>query len=311
MLPLFNKTTQLDKIPIRVSTESARNEKGPLHFHRHVQLCFVLSGELKHIICGKEYIQRAGSCAFLLPFMPHISDASESEDTPIITHIWFHESFFKKHGYNLLSYGESANFNGFKIPLISDFPGHGDLPIRILREIINEFEKEKNLSFKKLSQLTAKLFSLACTEPIEKKADPFFEKQLLGVNAAFDYLEKHFHKKISLDNLCEVAEMSRRSFTSHFKRITHLTPLQAMLSIRIQTAFKLIMETDMLFDEIAQRTGLGDHTNMARVFVKNVEMSPSEFVEDYVKKIDPSYTVSTYSRYKWLFELKSPFNDEQ
>ena len=254
MLPLFNKTTMLDKIPIRVSTESARNEKGPLHFHRHIQMCFVLSGELKHIICGKEYIQRAGSCAFLLPFMPHISDASDSEDTPIITHIWFHESFFKKHGYNLLSYGEYANFNGYKIPVISDFHGQGDTPIQILRQTINEFEREKNLSFKKLSQLTAGVFSLACTVPMEKKVDPLFERQLCGVDAALNYLEDHFHEKLSLDNLCEVAGMSRRSFTSHFKRITYLTPLQAILSIRIQTAFKLIMETDMLFDEICFRT---------------------------------------------------------
>lgn len=309
MLPLFNKTTMLDKIPIRVSTESARNEKGPLHFHRHIQMCFVLSGELKHTICGKEYVQRAGSCAFLLPYMPHISDASNSEDTPIITHIWFHERFLQKYGYDLLTFGEFANFNGYKIPAISDFREQNTRAIQIMREMINEFEQEKNLSFKKMARLTAELFSLACTEPAEP-VDPLFQRQLDGITAAMNHIENHFREKLSLDELCDISGMSRRSFTSHFKRITNLTPLQCILSIRLQTAFKLIMETDLLFDEIANQTGLGDHSNMARVFIKNLGLSPSDFVEDYVRKIDPSYSVSTYSRYKWLFDLKSSFTDE-
>ncbi len=308
MLPLFNDTILLDRIPIRISTEAVRL-KDNSHFHRRIQLCFVLSGELRHTICGKEYIQKAGSCAFILPYMPHIINSIESEDTPLVVHIWFHENFFKEQGYDFSSYGEYANFNGYKIPVVCDFPKQEDAPTQIIHKLINEFAREKNLSIKKLAQLTSELFSLACTEPIVKKSDSLFKKQLAGVEDAINYIEQHFREKLSLDDLCEVAGMSRRSFTYHFKYITNLTPLQYILSVRIQTAFKLIMERTMSFDEIAHITGLGNNSNLTRVFLKNLGVTPSFFVDDYLKNTTFSHAQSTYSRYKWLYELQTAFND--
>ncbi len=310
MLPLFNDTILLDKIPIRVSTEAIRL-KDNFHFHRRIQLCFVLSGELKHTICEKEYIQKAGSCAFILPYMPHIINSIESEDTPLVVHIWFHESFFKEYGYNFLSYGEYANFNGYKIPVVCDFSEQRDSATQIIHKLINEFAREKNLSIKKLAQLTSELFFLACTEPTLKKNDSLFEKQLTGIEGSINYIEQHFREKLSLDALCEVAGMSRRSFTHHFKCITNLTPLQYILSVRIQTAFKFIMERKMSFDEIAHITGLGNNSNLTRVFLKNLGVTPSLFVDDYLKNTTVSHAQSTYSRYKWLYELQSAFNDNE
>ena len=309
MLPLFNSTAHLDKIPIRVSTQAVR-QKEHFHFHRHIQLCFVLSGKLRHPIWKKEYILQPGSCAFLLPYMPHIIDDSESEDTPLIVHIWFHENFLKEYGYNLSSYGEYANFNGYKIPLISDFPEHGDTPTRIIHEMINEFSREKSLSFRRIAELTSELFSLACTEPMVKKSDTLFKKNLTRIETAINHIENHFQEKLSLDELSEVAGMPRRSFTRQFKHITNLTPLQYMLSVRLQTAFKLIKGKDMRFDEVARISGLGNHTNLARTFVKNLGVTPSQFVDDNIKNTTFSHVQSTYSRYKWLYELQSSFTDK-
>ncbi len=309
MLPLFNNTTHLTKIPIRVSTEAVRL-KDNFHFHRHIQLCFVLCGELKHTICEKEYIQRPGSCAFLPPYTPHMLDATISEDTPLIIHIWFRENFFKEHGYSFSSYGEHVNFNGYKIPLIYDFTEHGDIPTQIMHKIINEFAQERNLSFGRIAHLIAEFFSLACTEPITKKNTFLFEKQLSGIETSINHIEQHFRENLSLDDLCEVSGMSRRSFTDHFKRITKLSPLQYILSVRLQTAFNLIMETNMPFNDVARESGLGDRANLARVFVKNLGAPPSLFVENYIRNTTFSHAQSTYSRYKWLYELQSSFNDE-
>lgn len=302
MLPLFNNTTYLDKVPIRVSTQAVRH-KDYFHFHKHIQMCFVLSGELKHIINGNEYTQPAGSCSFLLPYTPHIIDSSKSKDTPLIAHIWFRESFLKERGYQFLSYGKHTNFNGFKIPIISTFPAAREKAIRIMHELINEFAREKKLSFNKMAQLTAELFSLACTEPAPQKSDSLFNAQLECIDKATSYIETRFQEKISLDDLCKVAGMSRRSLTSHFRQITSLTPLQYIMSVRLQTAFKLIAETDMFFNDIARSTGLGNRSNLARVFIKNLGLPPSQFAEDYIKNTNHSHSIPTESRYKWLGEL--------
>jgi len=87
-LSLYNKTPFLGGLPVRVSTSAIR-DKDFSHFHQHIQLCFVLSGELKHGINNKEYTQRAGSCSFVLPYMSHTLDSRSSEDTPVIIYVWF------------------------------------------------------------------------------------------------------------------------------------------------------------------------------------------------------------------------------
>jgi len=115
MLPLYN-ATYFWGLPVRVNTKTIRDRDWP-HFHKHIQICFVLSGELKHRINGTDYVQRAGSCSFVLPYTAHTLDSRDSDDTPVIFYAWFDENFLTERGYDLYSYGSGiAHFEGFEIP---------------------------------------------------------------------------------------------------------------------------------------------------------------------------------------------------
>ncbi|MBQ8003913.1 MAG: hypothetical protein IJ299_02350 [Oscillospiraceae bacterium] len=61
--------------------------------------------------------------------------------------------------------------------------------------------------------------------------------------------------------------------------------------------------TDMLFDEVAENVGLGDHSNPARVFKKHLGKSPTEYIGDTYKREKTAHAIPVNERYSWIKEL--------
>ena len=300
LLPLYNITYYLGKRPVRISTESVRSQDYS-HFHRHIQLCFVLSGELLHSIDGKEYLQCPGSLAFLPPYSAHTLSTVNSEDTPIIAHIWFNESFLTDYGYNFFSYKDFLQLEGKRIPLICNFRENADTAKMLVREMINEFEKGRGISYSKTASLIAELLRMSCTESCAAPSKTFL-KQVSAVERSVDFIIENHSKKISLDDMSEAAGLPRRSFTTSFKKVTGLTPLNFLISVRLFHAVSLLVYSDILFEEIAAQTGLGDHATLARAFSKYLGMSPTEYRNAHFFSSRHLEQIPIHKRFQWLTE---------
>lgn len=303
MLTLVNTPSYISKLPVRVSVQAVR-DRTYVHFHRHIQLCFLLSGELRHIINGTEYIQQPGSCAFLLPCVPHSLSTVESEDTPLLAHIWFEQDFLTSRGYDFFAFGkETKHFGGKEIPDVADFEGKSEEAKRIIRETIYEFDRKEEMSYDKIASLVAGLFALACSREKKVKITAPFRRQTERVLCASKYIEDNFREKLTLDELCDVAGTSRRSFTSHFRRITGMSPNEYLISARLAAAANLIIASERLHDDIAKECGLYNSSNLARVFVKYLGVTPSKYSQRVADASRSAYQVSKRSRYSWLEEM--------
>ncbi len=301
-LPLYNTINYLGGHPVRASTQAIR-DRDFAHFHRGIQLCYVLSGELKHKINGVDYIQTSGSCAFVLPYMSHMLDSRDSEDTPVIVYVWFEESFLRECGLDLCLYGNNTiHFNGFMIPEVCEFEGRKAEATSIIRNIVNEFNSQENMSCDKLASLIVDLFKIACTEPIKKKPSKTFFRRLSNINRAVSYIIENYPTKITTDDLCKTTNMSRRNFTSCFREVTRRSVKEFILSVRLFYASQMLFYENFLFDDIAERSGLYNHSNLARVFAKYLGTTPTQYATQH--EIDTSilHQISLRERYKWLFD---------
>lgn len=277
MLSLYNLVSHMSESrPVRVSTQAVRDHDYS-HFHDITQLVFVFSGELRHIINGKEYIQTAGTCAFLLPYTSHELDTTPSGDTPLIAHIWFDESFLTERGISFLSVSSAAHFEGKKIPEVFDFGEDSEKATALVRQMIEEFSKNQEMSLSSMADYISDLFRLAAKEDQEEKPSSLLAAQYERINNAILYIREHYAEKIDIDILSEVSGMSRRSFTSHFKAITKLSPNMFLTSVRISNVVMHLYKQEALHDNIARACGLYDHSNLARVFKKYIGMTPTEF----------------------------------
>ena len=158
------------------------------------------------------------------------------------------------------------------------------------------------MSYDRIASLMAELFGLICTEPAPRPSR-IFRKQVSNITEAIKYIESNFSDKLTIDRLCEISGMSRRSFTGHFKMITGMTVTSFLLSVRLNRAANLLAMTDMLHDEIAKCTGLGDHSNLAYVFSKYVGLTPSEIRASRYSELNPEAKIPTHKRFEWINEL--------
>lgn len=283
--PLFEQTVYLDRLPARVSAQCLRQDTN-FHMHRHIQLVYNLSGELSHRIRNEQFAHTKGAVATILPYTPHSTSLFHSEDTPIIIFISFFDDFLVGHGYDFFPFGKNPQFEGKRIPYFA-LPESAEAENRastFVREMRSEFELGERTSFPRIAELVAELFRCICTEKLDKKESSLLRRQAKGITMAARHIERNYHEKITIDALSDIAEMSRSTFTSRFREFTGLSVSDFLLSVRLYRASSLMADRGRrTMDEIAESSGLYDHTNLVRVFKKTLGVTPREHANTRIK----------------------------
>ncbi|MBQ2840128.1 MAG: helix-turn-helix transcriptional regulator [Oscillospiraceae bacterium] len=302
--PLFDEVAFLNKIPIRISSYAVRERSFMFSFHEEFQICYVMSGSVVHTIGDKEFSHDSGSCAVFSPYMLHKNDSTGSQETPLLIYIAFRNNIFEKEGIDFFPYGgECSHFEGFKIPHFYNFGNKRSNSDALVREMIKEFDKGREMSVKKLTLLIADFFRLICTERISAFPSKSFIKQTNAVNQAVLYIKQNYQNKITIDTLSKLAGMSRRKFTDSFKSITGVSVANFLVSVRIKQAIRLMLSTDMLHDEVAARTGLNNHTYLSYVFSKYVGKTPLQYVNEIRLASMKESEIPFKQRHAWLRDV--------
>ena len=94
---------------------------------------------------------------------------------------------------------------------------------------------------------------------------------------AVAFIQDHLSQDLTLDGMAEQAGMSPFHFSKAFKAATGQSPLQYVISARIDLAKVLLKTTDLTVAEIAYRTGYGDLSRFGQHFKKRVGATPKAF----------------------------------
>lgn len=102
-------------------------------------------------------------------------------------------------------------------------------------------------------------------------------RALLRIGEAISHLESNIQQDLNLDELAEIAHMSRRSFLRVFHSATGTSPLAWILSQRVQRASVLLRQSGRHITEIAFDCGFNDSNYFSRQFKKHMGLSPREY----------------------------------
>ncbi|EPH44716.1 helix-turn-helix domain-containing protein [Streptomyces aurantiacus] len=97
------------------------------------------------------------------------------------------------------------------------------------------------------------------------------------LTALLPWAVARLHQPLTVEDLARAARMSSRHLGRHFKAVTGTTPLQWLLTQRIQRAQELLENTDDSVDTIAQATGMGTATTLRRHFNRTVGVPPDSY----------------------------------
>ncbi len=92
-----------------------------------------------------------------------------------------------------------------------------------------------------------------------------------------EWLEEHLHESLDVRRLAEKMNMSPRNFTRVFTKQTGISPAKYIEKLRVEAARLHIEESDMPFEQIALRCGLGGLVSMRRLFLRHLMVTPSDY----------------------------------
>ena len=102
-----------------------------------------------------------------------------------------------------------------------------------------------------------------------------------SLGEVFAYLEKNLDKNPSIQELCNIGNMSESSLLRAFKTLTSMSPKKYHTHRRMQKAADLLKHTQLSITEIADTLGFEDSNYFTRLFRKYLRMSPSEYKKNF------------------------------
>ena len=102
------------------------------------------------------------------------------------------------------------------------------------------------------------------------------------VNLMADYIMRNIQNPISLEILSEEFGYSKNHIINLFKKKYKVTPIEYLISKRLDRAEWLLESTGDSLTEIAEQCGFSDYVHFYKVFVKRHRKTPSQWRRDKI-----------------------------
>jgi YesN/AraC family two-component response regulator len=97
----------------------------------------------------------------------------------------------------------------------------------------------------------------------------------------YEFVQKNFSEKITLEDVSEVATMSAVSFNRFIKKRTGKTFVNYLNDIRVGYASRWLVEKDLSVSEVAFKSGFNNIANFNRIFKSVKKTTPSQYREEF------------------------------
>lgn len=142
----------------------------------------------------------------------------------------------------------------------------------LISEDLDQCEKEQTLLL-----LFSLLFAKCLCKPDERKKE-FSEE----VESACEFMKNHYMEKISLDEICHHASMSKSALLRAFTLTKKITPYSYLQNIRISRA-KELLEQGISPAQAALLTGFFDQSHFSNCFSRFIGLPPGVYQEIFMK----------------------------
>ena len=247
-----------------------------LHQHAEIQISFIERGTGTLLVGDtiNEYLNN--DIVVIGGFLPHVF-RSDSDSPEIST---MHTLFFD---YN--SFGEIF----FKLPDMTetkDFFKKSMYGMKIIsnkERIIDNFKKLSNQN--NVEQIGTLLYIIneitkAKTIPLSSfiYAKTYSDPEGKRMNDVVNFAMEKFRDPIKLEEISDLANMSKNAFCRYFKKRTNKTFFQFLIEIRIENACKLIVnKPELSISLISDQCGFSNIANFNRKFKELKGCTPSQY----------------------------------
>lgn len=234
------------------------------HTHNHTELFFIVSGKGQFLIQDQVFPVDVNNLVIINPNVPHTEASLNAQPLEYIVL-----------GIDGIELATKENSNG-EFCILGHFESV-DIS-SCLRNILREMEL-KNTGYMDVCQAYMEILIIRLMRNTDLAVQT--QPQVISGNsqcaAVRRYIDLHFKEPLTLEQLSEEAHINKYYLSHAFKREYGVSPINYMISRRIDESKYLLAETDLSMSQIAQLLGFSSLSYFSQVFRKIHGSSPMEF----------------------------------
>ena len=103
-----------------------------------------------------------------------------------------------------------------------------------------------------------------------------------SIKKVYEFIQENYHRKIALEEISQLVNMSPVSFNRFIKKRTGKTFINYVNDTRISYASRALIESEKSIGEISFQCGFNNIANFNRIFKRSKDCTPSEFRKEFV-----------------------------
>lgn len=260
------------------------------HFHPEYEIKYVIQSKGKRFVGDSIENFKNGDLVLLGPNIPHYWKNDqvyyERDDLNASAFLVMFSEDFLGEGFFLLPemlpikdllnkaiggvFFPNADKNGISIKFKHLLSCEGPLRIMALLDILFELTKAETrplLTETFVAELPLLIYSDCSVKRLKK---------------VHEYVIANFHKKIQIQDVAEIANMTTYAFCKYFKKSTKKTFMIFLAELRVCHAKQLLIESDQTISDISYASGFENLSNFNRRFKIITNMTPKEFRSHFI-----------------------------
>ncbi len=279
--PICFKVPRLIEETVRVESWDLPYFYDSVHYHEECQLTYIIEGQGVILVADQLEEFKEGDLLIIGKNTPHVLLSSkEYYEGNSSLHARAISIFFSKDTFHQVftQIPETAK--------IEEFLDHAQFGIRFKNQESGRIGEDLK-QMVKLNQVPRIILFMKILDLISR--NPNFEfisssiphvsgkEDNLKLKKIFDYITKNFEKRITLDEVAGLINLTPTAFCRFFKLRTNKTFSQFLIEVRINQACKMLSNGNFNVTETFFSCGYNNSSNFHRHFRQHTGLTPSEY----------------------------------
>lgn len=254
-----------------------------LHQHEEIQISYVVKGAGTLVVGDTINDYKEDDILIIGENIPHVfrSDRAASDHVIMYT-LFFTKTSFGKDFFLISDLNEVEDFfsrSTYGMKMNKNENSHEI--IKIFNELKHQNKINQIASLLTIIDLVTNSETTPLSSFVYRKR--YTDDEGKRMSAVIEHAMKFYYKTITLEEVAEIANMSKNAFCRYFKKRTNKTFFQFLIEVRIENACKLLLNknNEHTISTISELCGFQDIANFNRKFKQLKGVSPSVFRAQY------------------------------
>ncbi|MDD6214592.1 MAG: AraC family transcriptional regulator [Firmicutes bacterium] len=245
------------------------------HWHHNIELIRVLKGSMTIFLDNRKYTAKTGDLIFVNSEIIHGAYPENCiYECVVYDGLFVPNLYVRGRSFSEVTASGQIQVNEY-------FPAENDDLHRFSDGIFDEMKAKDDGKYYRVISMLCGFYGVILKDSLYIESCGEISEASQKLKIVLKYIREAYENPITLYDMSQIAGLSPKYFCTYFKRLTGKTPIDYLVTYRIERASRRLINTDDPVTDIALSTGFNDLSYFIKTF-KNIKgVTPNTFRKAY------------------------------